>query len=580
MASTPLSPIVAAFLALASLPSSSPAVEADLILHHGKIVTVDPHFSIQEAIAVKGSVIQAVGPQEEILKLRGAQTEIVDLEGKMVMPGLIDSHVHPADASLTEFDHPIPDLETIPDILAHIRERAKVVKEGDWIQVQQVFITRLREQRYPTRTELDEAAPHHPVYFRTGPDAQLNTLALQLSGIGKDFQVTDGGNGFIEKDPVTGEPTGLLRSCTRFAKVKSSDRAPTEAERSERLKQLFADYNSVGLTAICDRDASIDGIELYRALRDGGELTIRIRCSQDVSSSGPLEKVENAIHRIGKSELHTQADDWLRVIGIKTYLDGGMLTGTAYMRKPWGVSAIYGITDPAYQGILFIPKDRLVPMVRAAVSSGLQFTAHSVGDGAVHALLDAYTIVAGEGLPVRETRCCLTHSNFMSQEAVEAAAKLGVVEDIQPVWLYLDAHTLLKQFGYDRLRYFQPLHSIFAAGGVAGGGSDHMQKIGAMRAINLYNPFVGIATAVERKSRFGGGPLHPEEALTREEALRFYTINNAKILFLEDRTGSIEAGKLADLVVLNTDLLTCQPEEIAKTQVLRTYVGGRLVYRR
>jgi len=152
--------------------------------------------------------------------------------------------------------------------------------------------------------------------------------------------------------------------------------------------------------------------------------------------------------------------------------------------------------------------------------------------------------------------------------------------DIQPVWLYLDAHTLLKQFGYERLRYFQPLRSLFDAGVVAGGGSDHMQKIGSARAINPYDPFLGMATAVTRRVKAYDPPLHPEEALSREEAIRFYTINNARLLSVEDLVGSLEAGKRADCVVLDTDLLTCPAEAIGRTRVLRTYLGGKLVFSR
>jgi len=255
-----------------------------------------------------------------------------------------------------------------------------------------------------------------------------------------------------------------------------------------------------------------------------------------------------------------------------------MLTGSAYMRQPWGMSTIYGISDPAYRGVLFIPKERLRPMVRTSVECGLQFTAHSVGDGAVHALLDAYEDVDKE-LPVRKTRPCISHSNFMSREAVEQAARLGVLVDIQPAWLYLDSHTLVKQFGYERLRYFQPLRSLFEAGAIAGGGSDHMQKIGSLRSVNPYNPFLAMATAITRKARQYEERLHPEEALTREQAIRFYTINNARVLGCDDKLGSLERGKLADLVVLDTDLLTCPEEKIGATQVLSTYVGGKLFYR-
>jgi predicted amidohydrolase YtcJ len=165
----------------------------------------------------------------------------------------------------------------------------------------------------------------------------------------------------------------------------------------------------------------------------------------------------------------------------------------------------------------------------------------------------------------------------MSRHAVEQAARMGVMLDIQPAWLYLDTRTLVKQFGYERLRYFQPLQSIFKAGGTVGGGSDHMQKLGSLRSNNPYNPFLGIATAVTRRARWYNGQLHPEEALSREQALRLYTINNARILFLEDAIGSLETGKLADLVVLDRDLLTCPENEIAATRVLRTYFNGKLV---
>jgi len=570
----------AGLLAVTAFALPLSAAEADLILHRGKIATVDERFSLREALAVKDGKLLAVGTSAEVLKLKGPRTEVVDLQGRLVIPGLMDSHVHPAGAAMTEFDHPIPDMESIEDVLAYLRGRAQVVPEGEWISLSQVFITRLREQRYPTRAELDSVAPKHPIIYSTGPDASLNSLAMKLSGIDRDFKVTDGGSGFAERDPKTGEPTGILRNCSRYVKTKSSAKPATEAEQSARLKHLFADYNAVGITAICDRNASVGSIERYRKLRDTGELTVRVSCSQGVGSIGKLEAITDSIRAVAKNPLHLQRDDWLHIIGIKMFLDGGMLTGSAYMRQPWGVSQIYAITDPEYRGVRFIPKDRLVPMVRAAVESGLQFTAHSVGDGAVHGLLEVYDELAKEGLPIRQTRASVTHCNFMSREAVETAARLGVVVDIQPAWLYLDTRTLVKQFGYDRLRYFQPLRSIFAAGGMVGGGSDHMQKIGPMRSNNPYSPFLGLQTAITRRAKWHEGQLHPEEALTREQALRFYTINNAKLLFKEDRTGSLEPGKLADLAVLDTDILTCPEDKIVATQVLRTYVGGKLVYSR
>ncbi|QEH35047.1 N-substituted formamide deformylase precursor [Aquisphaera giovannonii] len=552
------------------------ADEADLILHRGKVVTVDHDFSVRQAVAIRGDRILRVGTDEEVLSTRGPRTEVIDLGGKTVLPGLIDSHAHPTDASMTEFDHEIPEMETIADVLAYVRSRAGALGPGRWIVVRQVFITRLKERRYPTRDELDRAAPENPVLFSTGPDASLNSPALRLSGIDRNFRPD--GPGKVEKDPRTGEPTGILRNLTRYVKVQPTGREPSESDRERRLLELFRDYNSVGITAVIDRDADGAAVERYGRLHQAGALTVRLGISRHVENLGPLDDILAEIRRVAEHPLR-RGGPRLRIVGIKTYLDGGMLTGSAYMREPWGISRIYAIDDPAYRGVLFIPRDRLVPMVRAAVEQGLQFTAHSVGDGAVHALLDAYAEV-NERTPVAPTRPCVTHSNFMSREAIATAARLGVMVDIQPAWLYLDTRTLAAQFGDGRLRYFQPLKSLFAAGVVAGGGSDHMQKIGSLRSINPYNPFLGMWVAITRRARGYEGQLHPEEALTRAQAIRFYTINNAHLLFLEDRIGSLEVGKQADLVVLDRDLLTCPEEQIREARALTTYLDGRPVFAR
>jgi predicted amidohydrolase YtcJ len=345
-----------------------------------------------------------------------------------------------------------------------------------------------------------------------------------------------------------------------------------------RLQELFRDYNSVGLTSIGDRNASPEGIRLYETIFKNSGLSVRIAISHELGSSGSLSEIMQKIEKISRHPLRSD-NSTLRIIGVKMFLDGGMLTGSAYMREPWGVSDIYSISDPAYRGVLFIPRDRLLPIVRSTIQAGLQFTAHSVGDGAVETLLGVYDELSRE-MPIRQTRPCITHANFLTEEIVQKLPKLGVLLDIQPDWLYLDSATLLKQFGNDRLRWFQPLKSLFEAHAIIGGGSDHMQKVGSFRSINPYNPFLGMATAITRKARGLGQPVHPEEALSREQAIRFYTINNAYLLFSEQNVGSIEPGKLADLVVIDTDLLNCPPEQIEKTQVLKTYVGGKLVFSR
>jgi predicted amidohydrolase YtcJ len=554
----------------------------DLILHNGNVVTGDPHFTVARAVAVEDGKVSAVGTSEGVLATKDDGTVLIDLGGRLVLPGLIDSHVHPTGAAMIEFDHPVPEMESIGDVLKYIRQRAAAVGDGKWVEVRQVFITRLDEQRYPTKRELDDAAPKNPVVFSTGPDASLNSLALRLSGIGKDFKVTDGGPGYAEKDAATGEPTGILRGCTRYVKTEPTGRRATEDDRYRRTLELFKDYNAAGLTTVADRAADPDAVSRYRKMRDAGDLTVRLSVSESVATIGSLDSIRQRIRGVAGGPLRGD-DPMLRVIGIKTFLDGGMLTGSAYMLEPWGTSRIYSITDPNYRGVLLMPPERLLPVARAAAENGLQFTAHSVGDGAVRTLLDAYEKIGAELAPgaLKATRPCVTHCNFVHPDDVKRFAQLGVCADIQPAWLYLDAPALTAQFGDDRMSRFQPLRDLFAAGAVVGGGSDHMQKVGRRRSINPYDPLLGIGTAVTRRPRRGDGrAVHPESALTREQAVRMYTTNNAWLLFREHQVGSLEPGKFADFIVVDTDVLTCPPEQIEKTKVLQTYLGGKLVYER
>ena len=299
---------LAAWFTLSTLATALLAQEADLIVHHGKVVTVDREFSVRQAMAIKNGLILRVGTDEEIRRLKGPRTELIDLAGAMVLPGLMDSHTHPLGAALTEFDHEIPAMESIADVLAYFRARAQVVPEGGWIVLQQVFITRLREQRYPTRAELDAAAPKHPVIFRTGPDASLNTLGLKLSGIDRDFKIPEGVAGRIEKD-AQGEPTGILRNFAKYVKAHEEDdnaAKPTPSQKAERLKQLFKDYNSVGITSIGDRNASPEVLPLYQKLRAEGGLTVRVAISHQIDTAGPLAEIQAAIRRVAE-HLHLGA---------------------------------------------------------------------------------------------------------------------------------------------------------------------------------------------------------------------------------------------------------------------------------
>jgi predicted amidohydrolase YtcJ len=569
--------LVPVLLALATVFARAQEPPPDAVFFGGRVVTVDADFAVREAFAVRGGKIVAVGTTRELRALaREGVTSMHDLGGRCVLPGLIDSHVHAPAAAMFEFDHEIPEMETIREVLDYLAARARVVPEGQWIQTSQIFITRLRESRYPTRAELDAVAPRHPVNFRTGPDNMLNTLALKQCGFDRDWRVADGGPGYLEKD-AGGEPNGLARGLARFIKT-SGGRTPSETDRTERLKLLFRDYNQVGFTAVCDRGATLDSIARYEKLRASGELSVRVALSQTFPTVGAMSSILGAIDQIAASPLR-QPDPWLHLIGTKIWLDGGMLTGSAYMLQPWGRNENYGIRDDTYRGVLNVPPDQLRAMVRRVAGHGMQFTAHAVGDGAGTVLLDAYEEVDSE-IPLRDLRMGVTHSNFMTPDLVARTARLGVALDIQPIWLYLDARTLVQQFGYDRLRWFQPLKSILAAGGHTGGGSDHMLKIGDLRAINPYNPFLAMWTTMTRRAKWYEGQLHPEEALTRRQAIEFYTRSNAWLIFWENEIGSLEPGKRADFIVLDRDLLECPVDDVRETKVLATWVEGKQVFAR
>ena len=564
-------------LLLTLLASVSLHAAPALILHHGKVITVDKNFRVAEAIAIDADGrIAAVGSNDDILALKSDATQQVDLGGKTVLPGLMDSHVHPG-AAMTEFDHEIPTMETIADVLAYVSGRVKVSQPGELISVRQIFITRLEEKRYPTRAELDRIAPNNPVVFSTGPDAMLNSLALKLGGYSRDYKVPSGSAGKMEVD-ANGEPTGLLRSLSHNVKAPTSSKSPTAEDTYRRTVELFHDYNAVGLTTVADRDSSLRQCELYQKMLTQGDLTVRMRPSPGIPSMSLWPACEKAIDEVIQHPL-TKDDPMLQIIGTKVYLDGGMLTGSSWMIEPWGVSEAYGITDPQYRGVQKIPAERLKQLVEKVTAAGLQFTAHSVGDAAVQLLIDTYEDV-NQRHSVRAARSSVTHCNFMHPDSIAKAAKLGVCIDLQPIWLHMDGRTLTGHFGEERMSRFQPLRACFDQKVIVGGGSDHMQKIGSFRSINPYNPWLGMWTSITRKARKLDKPVHIENALTREEALRLYTTNNAFLLKSEKNTGSLEPGKLADIILIDRDPLTCPIDDLVQTQVLTTWLGGKVVFER
>ena len=545
---------------------------ADRILVNGKIVTADRDFSVVEAVAIKGDRILAAGTDAEILKLSGAGTEAVDLEGKTVLPGLIEAHAHPVGASQSELDEEVPDVDSIEQLLDYIASQAKRKSPGEWIVHPKFFSTRLRDMRQPTRQELDNAAPDHPVFLNGSFGGVMNACAMRVSGISRDSEHPG-----VLMDARTGEPTGVIRRSA-FSLLKGiPGRSLTYAERLDALEAMLGRYNRVGFTSVTDGGQSPAGLKLYQDLWKGERLTARAFVH---ISAPPFESREQFAARLREWGMYSGfGNEMVRVGALKLFLDGGILTGTAYLRAPWGDKAreVFGFDDPEYRGIISTPEAQLREAISEGNAHGWKIAVHCTGGGAMDMLLKAYG-AADAVRPIRPQRSCIVHGNFFTPEAIEKCARLGIIADCQPAWFYKDADAMQYILGEDRVRNFLPFRSLFEAGVVVNGGSDHMVKFDSYRAINPYNPFLGMWTAITRQTE-RGSVVEPSQAITREQALRMYTILNAYGTFEEDLKGSLEAGKLADLIVVSRDYLRCPVEEIRDIQVETTMVGGKVVYR-
>ncbi len=575
--------IVFTSLALAAAARADAPPSADLVIVGAKVVTLDARDSVAEAVAVKDGRIVEVGLSRVISKWIGEQTERIDAAGATLLPGLYDSHVHPLGAATSEKDHAIPSYRSLADIKNYIAERARVQPKGTWIVVRYAFPTRLDESRFPTRAELDAIAPDHPVLHQAGPAGMVNTKALEVSGVTRD--TPDPPAGKVVRDPATGEATGMIRNAYSVLKGLPDYTSADDGEAdAERVKKLFALYNGKGITSVGDRAASTSALQIYRGLRDRGELTVRVNATR-VMDNPPGERaaIVESLKKLAAYDSPEPngptgvGDHWVRIGPMKLFLDGGMLNGTAYMRTPWGVGPAYQITEPDYRGLLFVEPTPLATIAEEAARRGWSMTAHCAGEAAMDELLTAY-LHADRVVGIRGRHWVITHANFTSPRNLQICRELGVGADLQPAWLWKDTRTLMKLLGPERMAWFHPYRKWLDAGVTIGGGSDHMIRLDALEATNPWDPWLGIYVAVTRQTE-GAGVLNPDQRLSRVEALRFYTINNAALHGEEREKGTIEPGKLADLVLVTPDPLTCPEDELRDVRVLRTIVGGRTVFR-
>jgi predicted amidohydrolase YtcJ len=556
-----------------SFTSCEPGPKADIILYNGKVITVDSNFTIAEAIAIKEGKIIAVGSNRQVEDYIGANTEKIDLNNRTVVPGLIDAHAHPVTASQSELAGEIPDIHTIRELLNWISSQTAVKKPGEWIIHPKFFITRMVDMRQLTLKELDSVAPNHPVFLDGSFGGMVNTKALQVSGL------LNSKHAGILRSPETGKISGFIHSSAFSLLTTPATKPLTDDEAVGALHSLFERYNKMGITSIISGGGDTAEYTLYEKLLKRDSLNVRI-FHNFLFHFKPGSTDEQITKTLDDPGIKTGDGNYMLKAGaFKIMLDGGVLTGTAYLREGWGAKAkkVYGINDPNYRGNIFYTEEDLRRIISIALKKGWKISAHVTGGGGVDTLLSAFEKI-NESSDIKDKRFSIIHGNFFTPSAIDKMAAMKIYADMQAAWYLKDADLLNEVLGRDRIAAFHPYRSMIDKGIIINGGSDHMVKLDANESINPYNPFLAMWSMVTRKTE-RGTEFNPEQAITREEALKIYTINNAMASFEEKVKGSLERGKFADLAVLSDDILTCAADSIKSTHSVLTMMNGKVVYK-
>jgi predicted amidohydrolase YtcJ len=536
------------------------AEEVDLLLINGNVYTVNEKNPRAEVVAVRKDRIVFVGSNEEAKKFHAARA--VDLGGKTVVPGLTDSHCHIFGIGERELTLNLEGTNTLEDFLAKVKERVARAERGKWITGRGWIETFWKPPRFPTRQDLDSVAADHPLFLTRadGHAAIVNSATLKIAKIDKNTPNPFGGE--ILKDKATGEPTGMLLDNAQDL-VRKNIPKPTASDREQALLTGINRELGLGWCEIQNAGSHKDDVDLIKKTFESGKIKIRfINCVY-----GPGEDAQSFLKEgptIDAFNHHfTQRT-------IKVVFDGALGSRGAALLKPYNDA-------PETSGYLTAKPEELRPMLEEALRRGIQVEAHAIGDRANRQILDLYEAAFKMVPPdrkIKEPRWRVEHAQIVDPTDLPRFAKLGVIPSMQPSHAISDLFFAPARLGMDRLGGAYAWQSFLKNGSIICGGSDAPVERG--------EPMIEFYAAVARKSIKGesGEGWHPEQAVSREQALKMFTIWPAFAAFEEKDKGSIEAGKLADFTVLSQDIMKIPEPEILKTRAEMAIIGGEIVYQR
>ena len=553
--------LILSIIALALLSAATTQREAaDLVFKNGNIYTVNERQPQASAIAIKGSRIIFVGSNTDVRKYEGKGTRVVDLKGKTVVPGMTDSHCHLAGVGQREMTLNLEGTTSLEDFLSKVKARIDRMKPGEWLTGRGWIETFWKPPVFPTRQDLDKVSPNNPVFLdrADGHGAVVNSAALKIAKIDRNTPNPFGGE--ISKDKA-GEPNGMLLDNAQDLVTRYIP--PTTQQDAEQAILLGVKRSiELGWCQIQDAGGSFADVALYRKLYDEGKIKLRIY----KAVHGPSENAQRLL-REGASVGDYDGRFTLRT--IKVVFDGALGSRGAALLEPYA-------DKPETSGFLTVKEEELMPMLVEALRQGVQVETHAIGDRANRLTLDAYekafASVPPEQRKVREPRWRIEHAQIINPADIPRFARLGVIASMQPSHAIGDLHFAPSRLGISRLEGAYAWQSLIRSGAIIAAGSDAPVERG--------EPMIEFYAAVARRDMkgFSGEGWHPEQSVSRDVALKMFTIWPATASFEEKTKGSIEAGKLADLTVLSADIMKIPEAEILKTRNLMTVINGEIVY--